>query len=168
MLHLSPDNQLLLMADNTGWVKQKQNGMKKNKVAECGKLISAHIDNHGSRIDFLGSHPSGMLVFTEDLHFTGVLNNPDIPKFVSGDLANGTLEEYKTAVVNSLGVYGTYTVDENGDYLEQHILGSTDQHLNNTGKGRDELSEKIEGNRMIETVKIAEGITEHIIWERVQ
>jgi Lipocalin-like domain len=142
--------------------------MKKNNVAGCWKLISAYINNHGIRIDFLGSHPNGMLIFTEDLHFIGIFNNPDIPKFASGDRSNGTFEEYKTAVTNSLGVYGTYTVDENGDFLEQLILGSTDRHLNDRVIGRDELTEKVEGNRMMEKMKIAEKVTEHIIWERVQ
>jgi hypothetical protein len=141
--------------------------MKKNNVAGCWKLISAYIDDHGKRIDFLGLHPKGMLVFTDDLHIIGIFNNPDIPKFVSGKLSDGTLEEYKTAVTNSVGVYGTYSVDENGDYLEQLIEGSTDPHLNHTVIGRDQLTEKVEGNRMIETTKIAEGVTEHIIWERV-
>jgi len=142
--------------------------MKKNNVAGCWKLISAHIDDHGKRIDFLGPHPSGMLVFTEGLHVIGIFNNPDIQKFVSGNISNGTLEEYKTAVTNSIGVYGTYTVDENGDYLDQVIAGSTDHHLNGTLISRDKLTEEVEGNRMIETMKIAEGVTEHIIWERVQ
>ena len=142
--------------------------VKKNNVAGCWNLISGYLDNHGTRIDILGTHPGGMVVFTEDLHFIAIVYNPDIPKFVSGDRSNGTPEEYKTAVTNSLGVYGTYTVDENGDFLEQHVLGSTFQNMNGSSRGRNELTEKVDGNRMIENLKIADGVTINIVWQRVQ
>lgn len=48
-------------------------------------MVSGYLDNHGKRIDVLGTDPGGMVVFTEDLRFVVVVNNPDIPKFVSGD-----------------------------------------------------------------------------------
>jgi hypothetical protein len=104
----------------------------------------------------------------DDLHFTVVINNPDIPKFVSGDRLKGTPEEYKTAVVNSLGVYGKYTIDENGDFLEEHALGSTFQNMNGTIRGRNEVTEKVDGNRMMENLKVGDGINLNVIWQRAQ
>jgi hypothetical protein len=142
--------------------------MKKNKVAGCWNLISGYLDNHGKHIDVLGPHPSGMLILTEDLRFTVIVHNPDIPKFASGDRANGTAEEYKTAVTSSLGVYGTYTIDEHGDFLEQHVIGSTWQNMNGSSRGRSELTEKVEGNRMSENLKIADGISVNLVWQRAQ
>lgn len=142
--------------------------MKKNKVAGTWNLISAYMNNHGNRIDILGPHPDGMVIFAEDLHFIVVLNNPDIPKFVSGDRLKGTPEEYKNAVVNSLGVYGTYTIDENGDFLEEHVLGSTFQNMNGTIRGRNEITEKVDSNTMIENLKIADGINLNVVWQRAQ
>lgn len=140
--------------------------MKKNKVVGSWKLISGYLDNHGTRIDILGPHPAGMVVFTEDLHFIVVINNPDIPKFAAGDRAKGTPEEYKTAAINSLGVYGTYTVDENGDFLEQRVIGSTFPNMNGSSRGRSELTEKVEGDRMLENLRIADGISVNIVWQR--
>jgi len=159
---------LISVAGNKTDPSDKIKIAKKNNVAGCWNLISGYLDNHGTRIDILGPHPGGMVVFTEDLHFIAIVHNPDIPKFVSGDRSNGTPEEYKTAVTNSLGVYGTYTVDENGDFLEQHVLGSTFQNMNGSSRGRNELTEKVDGNRMIETLKIADGVTINIVWQRVQ
>lgn len=141
--------------------------MQNNNVAGTWKVISGYLDNHGTHIDILGPHPSGMVVFTEDLHFIVVIHNPDIPKFASGDRSTGTPEEYRTAVTNSLGVYGTYTVDENGDFLEQHVIGSTFQNMNGSSRGRSELREIVAGNRMYETLKIADGINVNIIYEKV-
>jgi hypothetical protein len=159
---------LVSLAFKTTDSHDKIENMKKNKVAGNWKLISAYMDNHGTRIDVLGSHPGGMLIFTEDLHFIVVLNNPDIPKFVSGDRSNGTPEEYKTAVVNSLGVYGTYTIDENGDFLEEQVLGSTFPNMNGTSRGRNEITEKVNGNTMMENLKIGDGINLNVVWQRLQ
>ena len=139
---------------------------KKNNVAGCWRLISGTLDNHGKRIDFLGAHPGGMVIFTEDLHFMVIVNNPDIPKFASGDRANGTPEEYKTAVMSSLGLYGTYTIDENGEFLEQHVAGSTFPNFNGNSRGRNELTEKVDGDRLTENMKIADGVTITIVYDR--
>jgi len=140
--------------------------MKKNNVAGIWRLTSAYMDDHGTRLYVFGSHPSGMLIFTEDLQFIVVINNPDIPKFVSGDRLAGTPEEYKTAVVNSLGVYGTYTIDENGDFVEEHVLGSTFPNMNGTSRGRNELTEKVDGNRIMESLKVADGVSLNVVWQR--
>jgi len=142
--------------------------MKKNNVVGTWNLISGYLDNHGTRIDILGPHPGGMLVFTEDLRFIVIVHNPDIPKFASGDRANATPEEYKTAVTNSLGVYGTYTVDENGGFGEEHILGSTFQNMNGHTRGKNEITVKVEGNSLMEIQKIADGIAVHLDWERAK
>jgi len=139
---------------------------KKNNVAGSWTMLSGHMDNHGKRIDIFGAHPGGMMIFTEDLHFMVVVTNPDLPKFASGDRANGTPEEYKTAVMNSLGLYGTYTIDENGDFLEQHIVGSTFQNFNGNIRGRNILTEKVDGNSLTENMTIAEGVTITIYWQR--
>ena len=142
--------------------------MKKNKVVGCWTLVSGYLDNHGAHIPILGPHPAGMLVFTENLHFIVIVHNPDIPNIASGDRATATPEEYKTAVTNSLGVYGTYTIDEHGDFLEQHVIGSTFQNMNGSSRGRSELTEKVEGNTMMENLKIADGISVNLVWQRAQ
>ena len=157
---------IISVAGKTTASSDKIKNMKKNNVAGCWNLVSGYLDNHGQRIDILGPHPGGMLILTEDLHFMVIVNNPDIPKFASGDRANGTPEEYKTAVTSSLGVYGTYTIDENGDFLEQHVTGSTFRDMNGSSRGRNELTEKVEGNRMTEKLKIADGVTITIVWQR--
>jgi hypothetical protein len=161
-------SSVLMIISATVKTTDKIKNMKKNNVAGSWSLVSAYMDNHGNRIDILGSHPGGMLIFTEDLHFTVVLNNPDIPKFASGDRLTGTPEEYRTAVTNSLGLYGTYTIDENGDFSEQHVLGSTFPNMNGISRSPGEVSEKVEGNKMTEKLKIADGISVNIVWQRAQ
>ena len=157
-------------AESSAQIKKsnKIKNMKKNNVVGCWNLISGYLDNHGTHIDILGPHPAGMLIFMEDLYFMVIVHNPDIPKFASGDRANATPEEYKTAVTNSLGVYGTYTVDENGGFGEEHVLGSTFQNMNGHTRGKDEITVKVEGDKLTEIQKIADGIAVHLDWERAK
>ena len=157
---------LIAVAGKPADSSNKIDNMKKNNVVGSWSLISGYMDNHGKRIDILGPHPGGMVVFTEDLHFIVIVHNPDIPKFASGDRATGTPEEYKMAVMSSLGVYGTYTVDENGDFLEQHVIGSTFPNMNGSTRGRAELTEKVDGDKLMENLKIADGISINIVWQR--
>ena len=142
--------------------------MKKNNVVGTWILVTGYLDNHGAHIPILGPNPAGMLVFTEDLHFIVIVHNPDIAKFASGDRANATPEEYKTAVTNSLGVYGTYTVDENGEFGDEHVLGSTFQNMNGHTRGKNEISVKVEGDKLAEVQKIGDGMGVHLEWERVK
>jgi hypothetical protein len=39
--------------------------------------------------------------------------------------------------------------------------------MNGSTRGRSELTEKVEGNKMMENLKIADGVSLNIVWERV-
>ena len=158
---------LISVAGKTTDSSIKTENGKKNNVVGSWNLMSCYLDNQGKQIDIFGLHPNGMVIFTEDFHFMVIVNNPDIPKFVSGDRATGTPEEYKTAVINSLGTYGTYTIDDNGDFLEQHVLGSTFQNMNGIHSG-NQITRKVEGNKMTENIKIADRVTIKLVWQRAQ
>jgi hypothetical protein len=158
---------LISIAGKTIDTSIKIKNTKKNNVAGSWNLISCYLDDHGKQLDIFGMHPNGMVIFTEDFHFMVIVNNPDIPKFVSGDRSNGTPEEYKTAVINSLGTYGTYTIDDHGDFLEQHVLGSTFQNMNGIHSG-SQITRKVENQRMTENIKITDSITIKLVWQRTQ
>lgn len=84
----------------------------KNLVVGTWLMVSAKADPDGENRDLFSSNPSGLLIFTEDLHFSDVLVNPEVPSFASSDRAMGTATENKAVVAGDLALYGTYTVDE--------------------------------------------------------
>ncbi|MFM0136318.1 lipocalin-like domain-containing protein [Caballeronia grimmiae] len=51
-------------------------------------------------------------------HFAWVIVNPDTPKFASGNRAQGTADENKTAVLGGLAFFGTYSVKDKVSYLK--------------------------------------------------
>ncbi|HTE29391.1 MAG TPA: hypothetical protein VK666_03395, partial [Chryseolinea sp.] len=64
---------LISVVGKTTDSSHKIKNMKKNNVAGCWNLVSGYLDNHGTRLDILGPHPGGMLILTEDLHFTVIV-----------------------------------------------------------------------------------------------
>ena len=59
-----------------------------------------------------GTTPKGLLIFTENGHFSSQIVRSDLPKFASKNRAQGTPEENKAVVQGSIGTFGTYTVYE--------------------------------------------------------
>src|SRR5436853_874055 len=59
-----------------------------------------------------GTNPKGLLIFTENGHFSSQIVRSDLPKFASKSRAQGTPEENRAVVQGSIATFGTYTVDE--------------------------------------------------------
>ena len=60
-----------------------------------------------------------------DGHFSIVLTDPDVPKFATASRTGGTAEENKTAMVGSIGYFGTYTVSEPDKTVYLRVVAST-------------------------------------------
>ena len=110
---------------------------------------------------------AGLLVFTADLHFVELLHNPAVPRFASSNREQGTAAENQAAIIASLGIYGTYTVDEEGDFYSEQVLGSTFPNWNGLARDRKELTLTVQGNRMTEHLTDPGVPLVLIEWERI-
>ncbi len=72
-----------------------------------------------------GTNPKGLLIFTDDGHFSWQVFRSDRPRFASNDRTKGTPEENKATLRGSLAYFGTYSVDDPNKALITHIEGST-------------------------------------------
>ena len=145
---------------------QREN--RKNNVAGTWRMVSAQIDPDGKNLPAYGSAPNSLLVFTEDLHFVEVMTDSTIPKFASEERGQGTAPENQAAMGGSLGLFGTYTVDETGEFSGNRVAGSTFPNWIGSVRTRQELQMVVEGDRMVETFTRPEGTTIVIVWERVK
>jgi hypothetical protein len=109
-----------------------------------------------------------MLVFTPDMHFVEVLNDPRVPKFASDARNEGTAEENAAAMAGAIGFYGTYTVDEKGEFSGNTVLGSTFPNWIGDVLTRDRLQLVVDGDTMRETFTRPEGREITIEWERIK
>ncbi|MGA9832726.1 MAG: hypothetical protein WBQ71_16535, partial [Trebonia sp.] len=61
-----------------------------SQVAGVWRLRSARRTADGSTSDWFGAHPDGLLIFTDELHFTEAVTRTDLPPVVSGDRLSAT------------------------------------------------------------------------------
>jgi Lipocalin-like domain len=139
-----------------------------NQVLGTWRMISAQIDPDGRNVPAYGPAPNGLLVFTADMHFVEVLTDPRIPRFASNSRGQGTAAENAAAMAGSIGFFGTYTVDEKGEFSGNRVEGSTFPNWGGDVRTNDELRLVVEGDRMTENFIRPEGTRIVIAWQRVR
>ena len=139
-----------------------------NKVAGTWTMVSARIDPDGRNQPAYGPKPSGMLVFTEDMHFVEVLTDSTVPKFASNVRGDGTDEENRKAMTGSIGFFGRYTVDGHGEFSGNRVEGSTFPNWIGDIRTRKELRLTMEGSRMTEAFQRPDGTRIAIVYERAR
>ncbi len=140
----------------------------KNLVAGTWIMVSAQADPDGANKPLFGPHPTGQLIFTEDLHFADVLVNPGIPKFASSDRAQATDAENKAVVTGDLALYGTYTVDEEGHFANEHVIASTFPNWSGLNRDTSRLTETVDGDTMVERLQDPGSPQIVIVWKRAK
>ena len=139
-----------------------------NKVAGTWTMVSARIDLNGRNRPAYGPKPSGMLVFTEGMHFVEVLTDSTVPKFASNVRGDGTNEENRKAMAGSIGFFGSYTVDGNGEFSGNRVDGSTFPNWVGDVRTRKELGLTVDGDRMTEAFQRPDGTRIAIVYERAR
>ncbi len=145
---------------------QTQNKVQ-NKVLGTWRMVSAQIDPDGKNQLPYGSAPNGLLAFTADMHFVEVLTDSTLPKFASDERGQGTAQENRAVMDATLGLFGTYSVDENGEFSGNRVTGSTFPNWIGDVRTREQLKMVVTGDRMVETFTRPEGTEIKIVWKRV-
>ena len=139
-----------------------------NEVAGTWTMVSAQIDPGGRNQPAYGPRPSGMLVFTEDMHFVEVLTDSTVPKFASNVRGDGTNDENRKAMAGSIGFFGSYTVDDRGEFSGNRVDGSTFPNWVGDVRTRKELRLTVDGDRMTEAFQRPDGTRIAIVYERAR
>src|SRR5690348_11082570 len=123
-----------------------------NQVVGTWRMVSAQVDPEGRNLPAYGQRPNGMLVFTPDMHFIEVLTDAD----------------NRTAMSRSIGFFGTYTVDETGEFSGNRVEGATFPNWVGDTRTRRELTLKVSGDQMTEHFQRPDGTRIVIEWQRVR
>jgi hypothetical protein len=129
------------------------------------RLRSAKQTAYGSTSDWFGARPDGLLIFTDELHFTEAVTRTDLPLVVSGDRLSTTPQENRALAQGTLGCYGTYTTGQDGSLAGQHILGSTFPDWNNTERGADDVHVTVSDGRLSQVLRLGDDDTVELTWE---
>ena len=100
-------------------------------------------------------------MFDGNGHFVLDEENPDIPKFKSGNRAQGTPEENKAVVQGSLSYHGTYSVTDKA--INFRIEGSSFPNWNGTTQKR---LVAVTQDQLTLTVRLPGGEAVDVVWKR--
>ena len=139
--------------------------MKNNVVGMWRpKTIRATID--GNTIEPFGPQPAGLLCFHESMHFVELMSDSAVPRFAGGTRESGTEEENKAAVLGNLALFGTYTVDEDGNFTGNVVQGCNFPNWVGDRREEEQLKEIVDGDHMLELFQSGDVRVE-IDWYRV-
>lgn len=130
-------------------------------------MVSAQTERDGRTEPAYGDRPSGMLSFTADMHYVEVLTDSTVRPFASEVRGAGTDEENREAMAASIGMFGTYTVDENGHFSGNRVEGATFPNWVGDIRTTRELRIVVDGNRLTENFTRPDGTKITIVFERL-
>src|SRR5262245_18549096 len=87
-----------------------------------------------------GQNPTGAMVFDANGRYTSILIRSDIPKYGSNNRLSATPVEEKATVQGSIGIVGTYAVNEADRSYTIQVEGSTFPNWNGTAQKRTVVS----------------------------
>lgn len=112
----------------------------------------------GQQVEPFGYDPRGSLVFASSGWFTDVLHRGDPTGAAGGDRLHGSNEENRAITGGSLLVIGTYTVDEQGVFRDEVVLGWTMPGWRGMARDRAILTETVHGDTMVERLDDGDGL----------
>jgi hypothetical protein len=139
-----------------------------NQVVGTWRMVSAKTERSGVTSPAYGERPNGMLSFTPDMRFVEVLTDSSVPLFASEVRGEGTDEENRAAIAGSIGMFGTYTVDANGQFSGNRVEGATFPNWVGDVRTTDDLRIIVDGDRMTEHFTRPDGTRISIVFERVR
>ncbi|MGF6308290.1 hypothetical protein ABIB82_003605 [Bradyrhizobium sp. i1.8.4] len=105
---------------------QNQQKIAKEQIVGAWTLVSVISEmDDGKRGEPFGPAPRGVIIFSNDGHFSLFQSRDEIPKIAANDRAKATPEEAQGIVASSIAYYGTYSIDENTKVMSVNLAAST-------------------------------------------
>jgi hypothetical protein len=86
--------------------------------------VTSEMDDGKSGEPF-GPSPKGIIIFSNDGHFSLFQSRAEMPRIAANDRARATSEEAQTIVASSIAYYGAYSVDDAAKVMTVNLAGST-------------------------------------------
>lgn len=146
-------------------VAQKKS-VKEQLVGSWTFVSAVNTRPDGTTFDPWGKGTPGIQMFDSTGHFSWQIIRSNIPKLASNNRQEGTADEFKAVAQGVLSYFGTYSVDDSGKTLTQHIESSSFPNYNGTNRkwaialAGDELT--------MSSQAAASGGTNELKWKRLK
>ncbi|HEU4951365.1 MAG TPA: lipocalin-like domain-containing protein [Holophagaceae bacterium] len=136
-----------------------------------GTWTLVRVDNlkaDGSRIPLYGEHPAGLLILDASGRYILQILREGRPRFISGDKAKGTAEEYRAAVQGTNAHFGRYEVDAAAGTITFRIDHASFPNWEGTVQVRPF---RLEGDELVYSVPSPTSggiVTGEVAWRRIR
>src|SRR5689334_6440699 len=98
----------------------------KEQIVGAWTLVSVASEmDDGKKGEPFGASPKGVIIFSNDSHFSLFQSRAEIPKIAANDRAKATAQEAQGIVASSIAYFGTYTGDESTKVMVVNLAAST-------------------------------------------
>ena len=156
----------LLLVPLTGDAVAQQKLLKEQLVGTWTLVSVVNTRPDGTKFDPFSGKATGVLMSDSTGHFSWQIIRSDIPKLASNNRLEGTADEFKAVAQGINSYFGTYSLDDSGKTLTQHIESSSFPNFNGTKRiwaialTGDELT--------LASQAAASGGTNELKWKRVK
>jgi hypothetical protein len=144
----------------------QQQSLKEQLVGTWTLVSVVNTRPDGTKFDPFGGKATGLLMSDSTGHFSWQIIRSDIPKLASNNRLEGTAEEFKAVAQGVNSYFGTYSLDDGGKTLTQHVVSSSFPNFNGANRiwaialTGDELT--------LASQVAASGGTNELKWKRVK
>ena len=143
----------------------QQKSLKEQLVGTWTFVSAVNTRPDGTKFDPWGGKAAGVMMFDSTGQYSFQVIRSDIPKFASNNRVQGTADEFKAVAQGVLSYFGTYSLDDRGKMLTQHIKGSS---FPNLGANRIWAIELTGDELTLASQAGAAGGTNELKWKRVK
>jgi hypothetical protein len=121
----------------------------------------------GSKAEPFGADPKGIIIFTDNGHFSLFQSRADLPKLAENDRGKATAEEAKAVIGGSIAYYGVYSVNETEKSLSVTLDGATFANL--LGGAQTRNITLLTGDELrFANPRTPSGMTLQTVWKRAK
>jgi Lipocalin-like domain len=109
--------------------------------------------------------PMGVIIFSNDGHFSLFQSRAEIPKIAANDRAKATPEEAQSIVASSIAYYGTYSIDENTKVMLVNLAASTYANVATIPDQKRTIT-LLTSDELFDNPRTPNGMTLRTTWKR--
>ena len=144
----------------------QQKSVKEQLVGTWTLVSVVNTRPDGTTFEPFGKETPGMLIFDNTAHFSSQTIRSNIPKLASNNRQEGTADEFKAVAQGVLSYFGTYSLDDSGKTLTQHVESSSFPNFN--GKNRTWAITLTGDELTMSGQAAASGGSNEVKWKRVK
>jgi hypothetical protein len=139
----------------------------KEEIVGAWSLVSVTSEtDDGSKGEPFGSSPKGVIMFSNDGHFSLFQSRAEITKIAANDRAKATPEEAQSIVASSIAYYGTYSIDEKTKVMLVNLAGSTYANVAAISNQKRTITLLTSDELKFDNARTPNGMTLRTTWKR--